>query len=55
MVVEAPQPKRRKSDDTRMERVGEEVPEQLHQQHKSTEAKLITGRDNRYIKLVVLY
>ena len=54
-VVEAPQPKRRKSDDTRMERAGDEVPEQLHQQHKSTEAKLITGIDNRYIKLVVLY
>ena len=53
MIVEAPQPKRRKPNDTRVGKVTDGVPEQLHGQHsESTETKLITGRDMRYINLV---
>ena len=48
VTVEAPQPKRRKLDDTRVGKVAGGVPEQLDMpQEGSTESQLITGRDIR--------
>ena len=47
VIMEAPQPKRRKLDDTGVGKVAGGVHEQ--QQAESTESKLITGKDTRYI------
>ena len=47
VIIEAPQPKRRKLDDTGVGKVAGGVHEQ--QQAESTESKLITGKDTRYI------
>ena len=47
IIVEAPQPKRRKLNDTKVGKVAGGVHEQ--QQAECTESKLITGKDTRYI------
>jgi hypothetical protein len=51
MTVEAPQPKRRKLADTEVGKVAGGVPGQLLQT-RSTESKLITGKDIRYMYTV---
>ena len=53
VMVEAPQPKRRKLDDAVAgKRVAEEPGRVRVQQREPTETKLITGRDTRYIHML---